>query len=514
MSHVVQARPFGLRLMKRLITVWAVFAVAAGSAAGVRAETVLRVAVSGLPPAQGNPHTGTNVPTSYTWSAIFDGLTYVNDRGQTEPALAFSWQAVSPTVWRFALRPGVKFSNGEVFDAEAVAATVRYLTGPGRDIGVSVAREVEDVVDVRAVDPLTVEIVTDKANPFLPQGMSTVRIVAPQQWARLGPEGFARDPVGTGPFKVERWDPARVTLAAFRESWRAPKIDRLVILQLADLSARVQGIQAGQVDIAVAVGPDDAQAVESVGARVVVKPGHNVFGVSFINTKEGSPFKDKRVRQALNYAVDAQAAIDGLLAGSTRRPSQPATPNAFGYNPDLKPYPYDPEKAKRLLAEAGFANGFRFTLQLVVGGTAGDGPIMQQAALDLAKVGVQMDIQPMPSQQLIRGIQQGDWNGEAFGMDFGTAPTMDALRPMRLHSCWWRHPWFCDEGVMPLIERVRGTFDLEERRKLTQQLMAELRDTAPGIFLFENVFHWGVAARVADFDADFGNLRYERITLR
>lgn len=508
------ARPFAARLIVGLLAMWAFVALPTGGGVAARAETTLRVAVTSLPPAQGNPHTGTNVPTSYTWSAIFDGLTYVNDRGETEPALALSWQALAPTLWRFALRPGVRFSNGEPFDAEAVAATVRYLIGEGRAIGVSVAREIEDVVAIRVVDPMTVEIETAVPNPFLPAGMSTVRIVAPQQWATLGPEGFARAPVGTGPFAVERWDPARVTLRAFRESWRAPKIDRLVILQLADLSARVQGLQAGQVDIAVAVGPDDRLGVEAVGGRVLVRPGHNIFALSYIATKPDSPFRDKRVRQALNYAIDAQAAIDGLLDGSTRRPSQPAPPMAFGYNPALAPYPYDPARARQLLAQAGYPNGFRFTAQLVVGGTAGDGPIMQQAALDLAKVGVTMDIRPMPSPQLIRGIQQGDWEGEAFGMDFGTAPTMDALRPMRLHSCAWRHPWFCDEALMPLIEQTRATFDLEERRRLTQELMAALRETAPGLLLFENVFHWGIAARVADFDADFGNLRYERITLR
>jgi peptide/nickel transport system substrate-binding protein len=514
---VVKTCGGGRRRRFRLLGLWAVASILAASTVcgGVAvAETTLRVAVSALPPAQGNPHTGTNVPTSYTWSAIFDGLTYVNSRGETEPALALSWEAASPTVWRFRLRPGVTFSNGEAFDAQAVVDSILYVIGEGRALGVSVSREVEDVTAARVVDAQTVEVETGRPNPFLPQALSTLRIVAPNQWKRLGPEGFARAPVGTGPFMVEKWDPARVTLKAFRGSWRAPKVDRLVILQLGDLPARVQGIQAGQVDVAVGVGPDDEAAITAAGGRTELRPGHNVFGIALISVKPGSPFKDRRVRQALNYAIDAQGAIDALLGGATVRPSQPAPRMAFGYNPDLKPYPYDPAKAKQLLAEAGYPNGFRFTMQMVVGGIGGDAAILQQAALDLARVGVRMDIRPMPSQQLIRGIQQGDWEGEAFAMDFGTAPTFDALRPMRLHSCSWRRAWFCDESVMPLIEKARDTFDIEERRRLTRELMTALRETAPGVFLFEVVFHWGLSSRVDGFDADFGNIRYERITLR
>lgn len=488
---------------------FAFIALLAGTLPASAGDKPLRVALYALPDAGGIPFVGIIQPTIFVWPAIFDGLTQIERDGTVVPALAVSWQAVDELNWRFSLRPNVKFSNGEAFNAQAVAETIAILQKP-ESARYGVVRESSVIESVRAIDALTLEIKTKTPAPFLPAVMSAIRIVEPKQWRALGPEGFARAPVGTGPFKVMRWEPAKVTLSANTSSWRPPKVSLLELLAIPDTSSRTQALLAGAVDIAVALGPDDVPAVESGGARVQVRSGGAVISLAF-NTKAESPLRDVRVRRALNYAVNKQAIVDGLLQGQSVPASQGAPRIAFGFDPQLAPYPHDPARARALLSEAGVAQGFDLTIEVAVGGAPNDAAVYQQVVADLAAVGLRPKLQIVPVAQLSRGIVQGEWRGTMFSMDFTVFPTMDALAPMRIHSCLWHTPWYCDETIVPKIKQALASFDPQKRASLTREVLAYTRDHPPALFLHEVIGYDGIAADIAGYDAAFALIKYDRI---
>jgi peptide/nickel transport system substrate-binding protein len=479
--------------MKRRLTLCALVLAALPG----RAEEVLRVATYGLPSGLGNPHSSTSISEMYVWTAIFDSLTRVDGAARVLPALAVSWESRNELTWQFRLREGVRFSNGEPFNAAAVAATVDYITSEAaaRD---SVAREFVSLKAARVLDEYAVEFTTHEPTLVLPAMLAGLRIVAPGQWQRLGPEGFARAPIGTGPFQVDSWEPARVSLSAFRDSWRAPRVDRMEIYEILEQSARRQGIQSGRLDIALGLMPDDVEALERTGDTPYISPGAGVVGMSFITVKD-SPVKDKRVRQALNYAVDKDIIVDVLFKGHARPAGQPAPHYVRGYNPDLKPYPYDPQRARTLLAEAGYPDGFDMLAELVLSGTTAAGALYSFIIEHLAAVGVRQEVRNIPIGQLITKAVTGSFVGEGFGMEWDFKPTLDAMRAIPMHSCQRLVPWHCDPATMPLIEAAQREFDSERRLEMLRELMRIYAEDPTMLYLYETMHFDGVNKRVRNF---------------
>lgn len=475
---------------------------------------ILRLGVVSLPPALGNPYRGTGVPTIYTYRAMFEGLTFVTEDGDVQPRLATSWERVDDLTWKFNLRRNVLFHNGVPFTADAVVFAVEYLRSDEARVE-PIARDLGAIERAEALDEHTVLIHTGVAAPLLPALTEALMIVEPGQWQRLGREGFAVEPVGTGPFKLVEWSEAKATLDAHRAGWRPPKVDGLHIFALPDTSSRVQAMLSDRLDIAVAMSRDNILAVESGGGRGDIGTTISVLGISFILTKTAGdhPIQDKRVRQALNYAVNKDAYIEALFGGLTKASSQPTTEAAFGHNPSVSPYPFDPDRARALLAEAGYPDGFSFTAQVTIGGGASLAPAYQQVAADLLNVGVVMTLRTMPVQQLIRGIQEGEWRGEAFGMNYSAERTTDALRPARLHSCIQRTPWYCNEDLTEKIRTAFATSDLEDRRRLTEEVMAIYHDDAPAIWMHEVIMFKALGPRVKNFRQDLTVLNYDEIEL-
>lgn len=474
----------------------------------------LRVGVVTLPLDRGYPYNGTGVPTIYTFRAIFEGLTSVTNDGEVKPLLATSWEQIDPLTWRFKLREGVTFSNGVPFNADAVVFVVQHLTRPGAVIDAA-ARELAGIKSAEAEGPYSVLIKTNRAEPLLPAAVEQLVIVEPGQFQRLGKEGFAAEPIATGPFIVRNWSSAKVELDAFKQAWRAPKVDKLELIAIPETSARVQAILSNQVDVVVAMGHEDVLALEAAGATSYTTATNSVLAATFLLSKlpANHPLQDKRVRQALNYAVNKEAYIQALFGGLTRPASQATTPSGFGYNPAVAPYPHDPEKAKALLAEAGYPNGFTFTIEVTPAGGTALSETYQQVAADLAKVGVTMTIRAITVQQLLRGVQQGEWTGDAFNMNFSAERMLDALRPLRLHSCLGVSPWYCDKAVSAKIEQAFATGDIDARRKLTQEILAYYHDEAPVIWLHDVVNFEGLSKRVRNYRNDQTVIAYHLIDL-
>jgi peptide/nickel transport system substrate-binding protein len=475
------------------------------------ADDTLKLANLALPEGRGVPHMAIGTPYFMVWPAFFDGLTQIGPDGKAAPMLATEWTPLNPNTWRFTLRPGVTFSNGEPVDAAAVAAAMATLASP-EGMRWSSYNAFRGITGARVVDALIVDITTDPPDRLLPNRIGALRILPPAYWAKAGAEGFAKQPVGSGPYIVERWDATLIRARANPQSWRKPKIPRLEIREVTEGTARIQGLLSGAVDLALYLNPEDKAEVEAAGSAVVTRSGGSVEVLAFVTIKDG-PLKDKRVRQALNYAVNRQAIVDALLGGMTAPASQPAPRGVFGRDETLKPYPYDPAKAKALLAEAGYERGFSFVSETSSGGRGPTAAIAQKVAQDLAAVGVKMEIRAVPQSKIFRAAYDGSFEGEAFTMMYGSIPYMDALVSLRLHSCLWQTPWNCVPAYAERIKQAYAAFDLEERERLTKALVRDIRDDAPALWLYEDVTFDGVAARVKNYRPVFSTINYEELEL-
>ncbi len=461
-----------------------------------QADTTLRVAVQSLPAALGNVHRSTSSSELYSWAAMFDPLTLVAEDATVQPWLMESWEAVTPTTWHFRLRQDVTFHNGEPFNADAVVNTLSYLTSEaGRREALS--RLTNSISEVRALDPYTVEIRTQYPNLMLPAELGIIRIVAPKHWQDLGPEAFARDPVGTGPFKVETWRPGKISLSAFRAGWHSPGYDALELNQLSDPTSRTQGILADNLDIALVIGPDEIETLATSGHTHHVSRGVGAMGIAWLPQK-GGPIADVRVRRALNFAINRDAYIAALLKGSTSAATQATPANALGWDPDLPAWTYDPEKAKSMLIDAGYGDGFNLVIELAAGGAAADTAIHQAIAQDLAKIGVGLEVRTITIPDMITKFTFGGWEGNGFNMDFNVKPSLDALRPFV--GCLTRDLWHCRPELAERTQDAQAEWDPEKRLTLVRGLLKAYHDDPPMLYMHDTVMFDGLSKNVRGYN--------------
>ena len=488
--------------------VLAVLVILLGALQAAHAQGTLRMALMALPPTKGNPH-GENIDYLAVWSGLFDPMTMVTNDGQLIPWLATSWEQDSETSWVFTLRDGITYSNGRAFDADAVLEAVSYL-GSLQGQAEPVGRTLSRIERAERVDDLTVRIQTDGPYPLLPYAIQVMRLPEPDTWRRLGRDGFAAAPVGTGPFVVGNWDTQRIALTARKDSWRAPELDAVELHFVRDPNARMTGLVTGLFDVIAGVDTDSFEELQAVGGTVRRNRVAAAMALMF-NTVGDPRLQDPRLRQALNYAVNKELIIDVFFGGVTEPATQPAPRAAVGFNPELKPYPYDPDKARQLLAEAGYADGFSFVAVLNVD-SALTQRVYQQVASDLSKVGVEMTLRAIPRPQYLKHFQDGEWGGSAFPAGYFT-PTMDALETMRGGSCLRPNGWYCDPDVVPAIEAAMAEPFLERRIAMVQDLMAHAHETAHGLFLYEAASFTGLADGVTGYDTHGSFVVYEDIGL-
>ncbi len=479
-----------------LVAVLALLASACGRAPPPPDE--LRVALPSLPPSLGDPFRAEGMPSIATWAAIFDGLTALDPAGRVVPALALDWQTADGRAWEFRLRPGVRFSNGEPFDAAAVAAAFAWLQSPEGQASL-IGGRFRDISEVEILAPDRVRIVMRRPSAILPQRLVSILIPAPGAWARLGPEGFARAPSGTGPYRVVEIDERRrqIRLAANPHGWRRPATPRLRLVEVVDEAVRQQALMSGDVDLA-RIGLDDRTRLEQAGVRILHAPSMQVMSLAFPVEGRDSPLADPRVREALNLAIDRDRIARSLLDGLALPASQPAARGTVGHDPHLPPIPYDPERARALLAASGHGSGLALKAEVITGSLPADSLIYQAAAADLAKVGVRLELTAIPFPVFLRRFLKGEWTSDAFGLSWNAAPANDVQRPMEIFSCLRRpSPFFCDRSAVPLLEAAGAETDPRRREALLFALARRSRESWPALFLVEQVDLVGIAPRVA-----------------
>ncbi|MEQ9112053.1 MAG: ABC transporter substrate-binding protein [Rhodospirillaceae bacterium] len=481
--------------------------------------TTLRVGASDRPPGLGNPYESIATGSSHSRAAILDALLRQDGSGQFEPALALRWTSTSDLTWEFKLRPNTFFSNGEPVDAAAVKATLDFLTGPD-SARYLIAQETRAIARTDVIDAETIVITTSYPDAILPKRLSLAMIVPPKAFAEMGLSAFAQAPIGSGSYVLEDWgtQSGLTILTANPTSWRAPEqIDRVEIrAPLREAVVRLQALRSGQVDITLNINVDEQALIAAEGFINTVKPIGIIQSIGLPNMgNPDSPLQDVRVRRALNYAVNKEVITDIIMGGTTQPVGQGAIPESFGYNPDLKPYPYDPDRARALLKDAGYAAGFTLNTEVLRGGSPTDDTVYIQVAQDLARVGVTMNVRPLIGQEWIRKYFSGDWgSADALSVTWNADAYADTIRGIETFSCAKPGVFFCEPSLTPLIEQSNRAFETPERERLLKNIMAQMHDLAPSIFLYNQSLIISRHPRVENVVMGGGGFVFEQMRVR
>jgi peptide/nickel transport system substrate-binding protein len=451
-----------------------------------KSDRTAAIAVMSLPRSLGNPFTAISTPELTVWTAIFDGLTRVAPDQTLAPGLAISWVQEAPTSWTFTLRPQVTFSNGTPFTSAAVVAALEWVrSSEGRST--AVGQQLGNVSSWTAPDDYTVRIAMDRPDPLLPARVAWLPIVEPTAWRQLGPEKFAISPIGTGPYAVKQWGPghASVILSRVDASWRSGNIQTLEFISIPDAISRAQALVAGSVDIAEVV-EDEIGLLKSRGSNVVVAPGLLVIHPAFVLSEgRDRPFRDVRVRQAMNYAINKEAIIAKVYAGFGRVASQPAPAGLPSHNQQVLPYPYDPDKARALLRAAGFEQGFPFSIALNVDSSPSIRATYELVTKDLQAVGISATIAQMPNAKWVRQFSSADWGDSDMFSMISLAQLTDIGRSVEHFLCDRPNPFFCDEALDQAYVQVQLQKDINSRNDAMRQFMRTFHERAPVLFLID-----------------------------
>ena len=458
--------------------------------ADARAQTV-RFGISELPPALGNPYTAMGMPSGYFFGSLYDGLTKVSKDGELSPSLAVKWVQIAPTRWLFTLRKDIEFHNGAPFDSRSVVATIAYLQSP-EAARYLLANEVKNIAGVRALNDHEVEFITIEPDAILPRRLSLMMMIEPQSWAKLGPVDYARAPVGTGPYALVEWGRGdkSATLKSAKRAWRmAKEIDTLVYVKVPNAVAREQGLLSGELDLIDSLNPDSVVNIRNAGFNIQVHQRAQVLSIALPNVgRQDSPLKSAQVRQALNMAVDRPSISKYIFGGLVEAASQGAVPGTVGFNPTLKPYPFNPASARELLADAGYKNGFPLIIAVLQ--AEGDVGMLayQKVTQDLANVGVNASIRAITGTEFLRRFMGNEWGEyDAFSLLWNNEPMRDVGRAIEYFSCLRPNPFFCDETMTDAIKAGRSEADPEKRKQTLQQIMARMKEMAPAIWLANTV---------------------------
>ncbi len=348
---------------------------------------------------------------------VFDTLVWSGDKLQLEPRLALSWKAIEPTIWEFKLRPGVKFHDGSDFTAEDVKFSIERIpvvAGPN-----PTTIYVRRVKEVKIVDPLTVHVVTDGPAPNLPNDFIRLFVVSHKAAAGLtkdsANEAFnsGKAAIGTGPYKFVSWTPKdQLVLERFDGFWGEKEPwARVLRKELPNDAARVAQLKAGQVDIIVRAPASDVPTLKR-DAKLSVATVDTVYVFNMeldlrdkppqITAKDGSPLpknplQDPKVREALDIAIDRPALAEIAMEGLGGPVNQLVTESIAGYNKSLPPIKPDIARAKKLMEEAGYPNGFKVTFSFTNDRLPGDRQVGTSIAQMLARIGVDATANAQPA---------------------------------------------------------------------------------------------------------------------
>jgi peptide/nickel transport system substrate-binding protein len=476
----------------------AVLVLAAGAPAAPQSGATLTIAQ----PADAttlDPGRSTQVLTVNYFVNLYDTLTRWDASLKLVPGLATSWKNVNETTWEFTLRPAVKFHDGTPLTAADVKATLERNLIPGKTV---VQAGFATIEAVQTPSPTTIRIVTRKPDPLVPVRMAQMGSqIYPARFATdEGVKELARKPVGSGAYRFVEWaKDDRLVMEANPDWWgwggKAPAFARVVWKPIPDDFARISALQRSEVDIITNVPPDQMKVV-----RTVTVPATRTVALQSNNTQP--PMSDKRVRQALHYAMDIDSIVKNLYAGQGKPFTGGLADTDFGHNPALKPYPHDPARARALLADAGYPNGIDVTLYAGSGTMVNDKQLLEALADMWSRAGIRarVEMMEMAQRQKMLNERATPPNGMLLVNPQSTLLDADGVLWRILHPNGFAGKFWV--GSQPghrfheLMEQARFSLDPRKRRELYVEATRIVHDEKPWVELFQEVVIYGVSPRV------------------
>lgn len=456
---------------------------------------------------------------------IFDSLVKSGNHLELEPGLATSWTAIDDTTWEFKLRQGVKFHDGSDFTAEDVKFSIEripHVAGPN-----PTTIYVRRVKGIEIVDPYTIRIKTDGPAPTLPNDFIRLFIVshiAAKDYSdtpEKASEGFnsGKAAIGTGPYKFVSWTPKeQLVLQSFDGYWGGKEPwDKVVRREIPNDAARVAQLKAGQVDIISRIPSSDVATLEKDSKLSVVRENSvYLFNISFdfrdkppqVTAKDGSPlpknpFQDARVREAFDLAIDRETITEIAMEGLGTPQSQLVTPNIFGYNKDVKLTKPDVEKAKKLLAEAGYPNGFKVVFTFTNDRLPGDKETGTTIAQMLTAIGIQVEANAQPGAVYFPANTRGDYSLTMSGWGTLTGESNYTLSSL-VHSYdasknlgAFNKRNYANPKLDKLIEAAAVEMDTAKREELLEGANEIVATDRPNLGIASTVSAWGMKKGIA-----------------
>jgi peptide/nickel transport system substrate-binding protein len=429
---------------------------------------------------------------------VYDRLVARNVDLAVQPALATSWSALDDSTWELKLRQGVSFHNGEPFNADAVKFSFARFVDPAVKNGYSTL--LKPVAGVDVVDPYTVHVKTTEPFAELIETLASYVEMLPPK-AAADPAAVAQTPIGTGPYKFVSWTPNdRFVVQAAGPHWSGqPRMQQVVFRPIPDATARINELKSGGVDIITNVPPlqiGGLQNTAGISLARATNSGSIILIPNLINT---DVFNNKEVRQALQYAIDKDQLIKVVLRGEAVPMMSPFPKGvAGGYVEGLPQYGYDPDKAKALLTQAGYPDGFSISFKAPDGRYLQDKAVAEAVAGQLEKVGIKADLETVEWSTYVQGIVGRKY--ELFLLSQGglqVGPAVQTNWSSRIKGIAWQG--YTNAMADELIDAAAKQVDVQKRTATYEQLMRLEWDDSPWIFLYHQQDIYGVGSRVKNF---------------
>lgn len=425
-------------------------------------------------------------------SHIYPALILRGPDLKLQPALAESWEITTPNTWRFKLKPGARSANGEKLDAAAVKWNLERVRD--KAVGARIAAWFELISEVNVIDDTTLEVKTSSPFPAFADQLSMFFLLPPK-WAQT--HNPASETMSGGPYKVQGNIPGdRITLVTNPDYWGpAPEFKKVVFRTIPESAARTAALEAGEVDLITGIPATEIKPINERGKARADAIDSTRMLLGKLNHQK-APINNLKLRQAINYAIDKEGIAEAIYDGKTKAANcQILTPAYFGYNADLKPYPYDPEKAQKLIAESGVKPSHPIEIEVPVGTYLQGEELTQVLASQLQQVGLNVKISEiefgafMNKQLKARDMAQVALQGLAW-------PTIDADGMLTMFAPGNVYDYWNNTEFGALLDKGRASTDPKARSQIYAEATKLMCDQAGALFLFPQPATFGVSKRI------------------
>jgi len=439
-----------------------------------------------------DPHLQWDTDSYSVYRNIFDNLVTRDGAGKIVPQVAAAWHYTDDKTLVFDLRSDIRFQDGTKLTPDDVAFSVQRIINPA--FKSPQLSQFDQIASADVTGPAQVTLHTKSAYPALLAQLVKLSIVPKAYVEKVGDQEFNLKPIGSGPYKLRSWQRGvSVTLDAMPDYWRGkPPFASVVFRAVPDVPTRMADLRAGRADLVRGLSPDDAQALKSERSVAVLSVPTERVAYLFVNPSAG-PTKDVHVRRAIAMAIDRDTLISALQQGYARPVAEVLTPANFGYSDAVPAWPFDPDVARKMIADAG-AKGA--TVQFLTSPVY-DRRLNEAVQQMLADVGLNVEIVMLDQPTYLKrrqgtpedagGLSQGRWSCACQDADGVIFPLF------RSGSIWSK---YSNPEYDRLVDAARSTLDEGKRRDLYRQAFTILHDDVPGIGLFQDVAIYGASPKL------------------